>query len=205
MQTLGPLFILCGALALSACSSGGSTPSATQEQGNTQTPNTENTNGDTSARYRITFNATWSADNHPVEFPGAAAHFSGLVGAVHNDQVVFWDSGQIATDGIELMAETGGKSIFLDEVSAAIASGYASEAIDGPGIATTPGSASVELQVSSDFPNVTLTTKRSGLYIVYSRLARRGAICDRTHLIAVGNLLLIPAWRICASHHCAAI
>ena len=111
----------------------------------------------TSANYRITFNGSWSAETHETLFP-ANAHFSGLVGAVHNDQVVFWEAGQIASDGIELMAETGGKSIFLDEINSAIASGYAQSAIDGAGIATSPGSVSVEISVSLDNPKVTLTT-----------------------------------------------
>jgi len=109
------------------------------------------------ADYRITFDGTWSADTHNTLFP-ANAHFSGLVGAVHNDQVVFWEPGQIASDGIELMAETGGKSIFLQEIESAINSGYALSAIDGPGIATSPGSASIEIRVTVDNPLVTLTT-----------------------------------------------
>lgn len=111
----------------------------------------------TFADYRITFDATWSAESHPIQFP-ANAHFSGLVGAVHNDQVTFWEPGQIATDGIEFMAETGGKSIFLSEISSAIDSGYALAVIDGPGITLSPGSASVEIRVTIENPKVTLTT-----------------------------------------------
>ncbi len=109
------------------------------------------------ADYRITFDGSWSAATHATLFPGNA-HFSGLVGAVHNDQVIFWEPGQIASDGIELMAETGGKSIFLQEIESAINSGYALSAIDGPGIATAPGSASIEVRVTIDNPLVTLTT-----------------------------------------------
>ena len=43
--------------------------------------------GDTAggdARYRVTFQATWSAETHPTNFP-ANPHFSGLVGATHNE------------------------------------------------------------------------------------------------------------------------
>jgi len=141
---------LAGAVFLAACSSSNSNPEPTQ--------NPNNGANDTTATYRITFNSTWSAASHPVQYPTGAAHFSGLVGAVHNDQVVFWEPGQIATDGIERMAETGGKSIFLTEVTTAIDSGYAISAIDGPGVARTPGNAVVEVDVSADYPNVTLTT-----------------------------------------------
>ena len=34
---------------------------------------------ETSARYRLTFSASWSVHTHPTNFP-ASAHFSGLVG-----------------------------------------------------------------------------------------------------------------------------
>jgi len=117
-----------------------------------------NTLNPEAATYRITFNATWSAETHATQFPGASAHFSGLVGAVHGDQVTFWEPGQIASDGIELMAETGGKSIFFQEIDSAINSGYALFSIDGPGVSSTPGSVSVEVTVSSQFPKVTLAT-----------------------------------------------
>ncbi|MEM7259984.1 MAG: hypothetical protein AAF404_21640, partial [Pseudomonadota bacterium] len=80
--------------------------------------NTGNPSSQTMATYRVTFNASWSADSHPLEFP-SNPHFSGLVGAVHNEQVQFWMSGQLATDGMKLMAETGGKTLLLEEVDAA--------------------------------------------------------------------------------------
>jgi hypothetical protein len=35
------------------------------------------------ARYRLTFNATWSAQTHPNDFP-PSPHFSGLIGMTHN-------------------------------------------------------------------------------------------------------------------------
>ncbi len=129
----------------------------TSPDGNTDTTDVVTQPPVTSANYRITFNGTWSAQTHATMFP-ANAHFSGLVGAVHNDQVVFWEAGQIASNGIELMAETGAKSLFLDEINSAIDSGYAQSAIDGAGIATAPGSVSVEISVSLDNPKVTITT-----------------------------------------------
>ena len=142
---------------------GGSTDASIDE--NTASPTDANTDSQnvatqspaTSANYRITFNGSWSAQSHAVLFP-AGAHFSGLVGAVHNDQVVFWEAGQFATSGIELMAETGAKSLFLAEINSAIDSGYALSTIDGAGIATSPGSVSVEISVSLDNPKVTLAT-----------------------------------------------
>ena len=37
------------------------------------------------ARYRVRFNATWSATTHPNDFP-SAPHFSGLIGGTHNEE-----------------------------------------------------------------------------------------------------------------------
>jgi len=168
MSKLTVSTLLGSLLILGACSSSNTTPTDDNSadnntnQGTEQaTGSTDSNNGDTNqataASYRITFNATWSATTHPTPFPGNA-HFSGLVGAVHNEQVSFWEPGQIASDGIELMAETGSKSIFLQEIDSAIASGYAATAIDGPGIVSSPGTASVNVDVSIENPLVTLTT-----------------------------------------------
>jgi len=132
--------------------------SSTPTSNNTDSAPDSNTDtGVTSARYRLTFNATWSAVNHPTNFP-PPAHFSPLVGAVHNDQVVFWATGQTATPGIKLMAETGDGSILLDEVNSAIANGSAATDIFGNGIPVSPGVASVEFEVTRDHPLVTVTS-----------------------------------------------
>lgn len=109
------------------------------------------------ARYRLTFNATWSDATHPVNFPGNP-HFSGLVGAVHNEQIRFWEPAQIATPGIQLMAETGSKSGLLAEVQTAIIDGSAIAAIDGGGVGTSPGTTSIEFDVSRDYPEISVTS-----------------------------------------------
>ena len=67
------------------------------------------------ARYRLTFNATWSAQTHPNEFP-SSAHFSGLIGMTHNGNAMLFTKGEIASDGIKNMAETGGKDPLETEI-----------------------------------------------------------------------------------------
>ena len=109
------------------------------------------------ARYRVLFNATWSATTHPNQFP-SAPHFSGLIGGTHNDQVKFWETGQNATPGIKSMAETGGQSILANEVRAAIQAGTAERVIRGGGIGRSPGLVSLEFEISQDFPLVTLVS-----------------------------------------------
>lgn len=108
------------------------------------------------ASYTVTFNATWSQMTHPNAYP-AGAHFSSLIGGVHNDQSSFWDPDGLASAGIEQMAEVGGTTALRNEVQAAINAGAASEVVEGGGI-TSPGSTSSTFQVSSEFPLVTLVT-----------------------------------------------
>ena len=116
--------------------------------------------GDTAdgeARYRVTFAATWSAGTHPTNFP-AGPHFSGLVGATHDESTRIWQRGELASDGVELMAETGGTSTLLAEVDARIADGNALAKLSGGGLPTSPSSVSLEFDVVSSHPYVTLVS-----------------------------------------------
>lgn len=111
----------------------------------------------TTARYRVTFDATWSAATHPTDFP-ASAHFSGLIGGTHAATATFWTPGGIATDGIRVMAELGGKSPLDAEVQAAVAAGRADRVLSGGGIGRSPGSVSLEFEIDAAFPLVTLVS-----------------------------------------------
>jgi len=136
----------------------------TDNEASTDSETGGDTGGDTGApvaafeaEYRATFVATWSADTHPINFPGNP-HFSPLTGAVHSEQSVFWEMGQNATDGIELMAETGATSILLTEVQSVVDEGRALSSIEGGGVGESPGSTSVEFTVNRDYPLVTLVS-----------------------------------------------
>lgn len=143
---------LAAVFALTACSgSENSDPIDNEDVGDS------NSASDLTATYRVTFEADWSVGTHPLNFP-SDPHFSGLVGAVHNEQVQFWMSGQLASDGIKLMAETGGKSSLLAEVQEAIENGYAVNEISGNGIGTSPDVVSVEFEVSRDYPQISLVS-----------------------------------------------
>lgn len=123
-------------------------------------PAASQANADTTAEYTVTFNATWSDQTHPDDdFPSSNPHFSGLVGAMHNDQVTFWAEGQIATPGIESMAETGSKSAFLTEIDAAIEAGTANLTLSGGGIGLSPGSVSMgSFSVNQSHSKMTLVS-----------------------------------------------
>jgi hypothetical protein len=107
--------------------------------------------------YRVTFESTWSAQTHPFQFP-ANAHFSGLIGGTHTDQVSFWQVGELASPGIQAMAEQGLKTVLAQEVQAAIDAGTANAVLSGNGISPSPGSVSLTFPVDDTFPFVTLVS-----------------------------------------------
>jgi hypothetical protein len=110
-----------------------------------------------SARYLLTFEATWSAITHPTDFP-ANPHFSGLIGATHRDGIHLWELGDTATPGIQNMAETGGKSPLDGEIETLVVEGGACEMISGGGIPLSPGVVTVEFTVSQDCPLVSVVS-----------------------------------------------
>jgi spondin N len=109
------------------------------------------------AEYQVTFESTWSAQTHPLDFP-SGAHFSGLIGGTHKDQVSFWQVGSLASQGIQDMAELGSKTALMLEVQAAIAAGTANAVLSGGGISPSPGSVSLTFDVDDMFPLVTLVS-----------------------------------------------
>lgn len=111
-----------------------------------------------SAQYRVTFQSVWSASTHPTNFPAGQAHFSGLIGATHDAQVQFWSPGQLASPGIELMAETGSKFLLSNEVNAAILAGTADQVLSGGGIGPSPGSISYVFSITQGHSLVTLVS-----------------------------------------------
>ena len=113
------------------------------------------------AVYSVTFEGTWTRSVTPDGVPGGA-HFSRLIGGVHSAAVTFLEGGQTASTGVESMAEVGGVSDLKSEVQTAIdASPQTALSVlegdtDSIGPATAKTLGSVEL--TSDFPRVTLTT-----------------------------------------------
>jgi hypothetical protein len=107
--------------------------------------------------YEVTFNATWSEETHPDDFP-PNPHFSGLIGASHNNEVSFWKEGELASPGIKSMAEIGSKNPLSIEILNAIFGKTAFKLISGGGINPSPGSVSLRFKVSENYPLVTLVS-----------------------------------------------
>ena len=147
------LAVLAGLLVLAACGSeeGPSAPTPPPA------PAPASPAAAATARYRVTFEATWDASTHPTDFP-PNPHFSGLIGGTHRSSVTFWQAGGLATEGIRLMAERGRQSPLDLEVDAAIRAGHAQNLLVGGDVPSSPGSRSLEFEVSVGFPLVSLVT-----------------------------------------------
>lgn len=111
------------------------------------------------ATYSVNFTSNWTQTAHPHpsgSLPGNA-HWSKLVGATHNSDVVFLEMGGIATQGVENIAETGNNTVFFNEVQAAIADNYASSLVDGDDLTTAEGQINIdEIITTQDYPLLTL-------------------------------------------------
>ena len=151
------IFFVFVAFFASACG-GGNPSSPTTVPSSGQTPATSsNAAPPANASYTVTFDATWSPATHPTDFP-SNAHFSPLVGGTHVQGVRFWEPGGIATEGIQRMAEMGRTSPLDSEVNAAIANGGAQYLLLGGVIGLSPGSVSLDFQISRTHPFVTLVS-----------------------------------------------
>jgi len=107
------------------------------------------------ARYQVTFDTTWTAVTHPVNYP-PSPHFSGLVGGTHNAAVSFWTAGDLASLGLKRMAEWGSQEDLLAEVQLAIDAGTAEFQLSDAPLWTVPGTTAFEFDLTPDFSRVTL-------------------------------------------------
>jgi hypothetical protein len=100
----------------------------------------------------------WTAVDFPTGFPGSGAHFTTIVGGTHNDQVIFWEPGQPATQGIENMAESGSTGALSSEVEAAKTDGKAEFVLLGSGNINAAATSTLEFDINQTYPLVTLTS-----------------------------------------------
>lgn len=105
------------------------------------------------ARYEVVFEGAWNAQSTPGGMPGGA-HFTPLIGGIHDDQVAFLRSGERASPGVESMAELGGTQQLANEVEAAGAI-----VLHHPGNIGPEGRVTLDpVELSTDNPRITLTT-----------------------------------------------
>ena len=110
------------------------------------------------AIYMVTFTGNWSAATHPTEFPGPSDHFSSAVGMVHKEGASLFKEGELASQGIEDMAENGSNGALENEVSEVILAGLARSFFNGGGLGGGTSERTFEIEMSSEFPLVSVVS-----------------------------------------------
>ena len=105
-----------------------------------------------SITYTVKFQGNWTTASTPGGVVGGA-HFTTLIGAIHNDMVTFWESGGTATRGVENVAELGSTGTFKSEINAnSNAVSVIEQSVSGGGT----GSATFDITLTNTHPLVTL-------------------------------------------------
>jgi hypothetical protein len=82
---------------------------------------------DATVEYTVVLKSTWTAANHPFEYPAAGAltgpHFSGLIGATHDASYTLFAEGLRPTPGLENLSEQGKHGPLDEEIRAAAGTG----------------------------------------------------------------------------------
>ena len=107
-----------------------------------------------SATYSVTYTGAWTAVATPGGVPDGA-HFSPLIGSVHNASVAFLEAGGKATPGIESMAERGRTATLTKEIEAAGANALSVLRKDS-GSGATDSSTFEAVVLTADHPRITL-------------------------------------------------
>jgi hypothetical protein len=108
------------------------------------------------ALYRITFEASWSAITH-ASFP-AGAHFSPLLGVSHRADGLIFQPGQLASPGIQNMAERGNNATLRAEITFLRSDGRALALLDGRVTTSSPGTLTDTIRVDAAHPRLTVVT-----------------------------------------------
>ena len=104
--------------------------------------------------YEVTFQGNWTLESTPDGVVGGA-HFTTLIGGVHNSSVSFWSVDGTASSGVERMAELGATSTLRSEILASPHThAVILQSVSGGGT----GSATFDLEVPDTHPLVTLSS-----------------------------------------------
>ena len=107
------------------------------------------------ATYSVTFQGVWTTTVTTDGLP-SGAHFTTLIGGVHNAGVTFLREGGMASAGVEFMAELGGTSTLAAEVRAAEPTALSVLQGSGGNIGPTGSSTINPFTLTTDHPRVTL-------------------------------------------------
>ena len=117
---------------------------------------------ETTAQYRVIFDATWSELTHPADFPANEpniARWSPVAGMTHNSSTQLFEEGTIATQGIVNISQTGSRQPLDAEIAALIEAGTAETYIEsGTRVRPSPDTISTTFTVSSSHPFLSLAS-----------------------------------------------
>ena len=99
------------------------------------------------AAYRIEYDVTWSAESHPNTLPDGA-HVSPIFVVSHANENDLFAAGAEATDGIEMMAETGAVGVLASETNnnPSVLNSAIGSRLDAP------ASQTLEIELDQDHP-----------------------------------------------------
>jgi hypothetical protein len=104
------------------------------------------------ATYEITMTRSWSEATHPLDWPGLTAHFTGGIGATHNDDYAMFGAGRTATPGLEVLSQKGMATPFDQELAAAKSAGTVGAIVQYGPIWTAGGTSSMQVRATDAFP-----------------------------------------------------
>ncbi len=109
------------------------------------------------AMYTVTVTAKWTSQTHPTDYPDNA-HFSKVIGMVHKEGTSFFQVGSVASNGVEVMAETGETSPLDSEIRTLVNSGDAFTLIKAAGLPTGTSVVTFDIPVTMESNRVTLVS-----------------------------------------------
>lgn len=107
------------------------------------------------ARYKVRFDATWTAASHPPGYP-ASAHLSGLIGATHSRSYKVFKDGVTATPGLKALSQRGAHSPLNKEIETAIQAGKAGALFESGPLFKFPGSIAATFTADATHPYVSV-------------------------------------------------
>ena len=110
------------------------------------------------ATYKVTFDAAWSRTTHPYQFP-FDARWSPPVGLTHNTTASLFNIGEVASQGIVNMSQTGSRDPLNDEIDAMIATGGGQYRVNSDiRVNPSPDTISFMFDISETHPYLSLTS-----------------------------------------------
>jgi hypothetical protein len=155
-------FVSAAVLAAAACSKGERSASRSNEMSNSMgMGNMSSMSGmSDGVEYTVVLKSRWTRDRFPFEYPAAGAltgpHFSGLIGAAHNESYAVFAPGSRPTAGLERLSEEGKHSPLDAEIRTAIGAGSAGVLFESGPLRDFGDSLVATIRVDADHPLVSL-------------------------------------------------